>query len=423
MKTYVVALLLLMESVAFASGWPEAKDTLKASVVKADRSVRHIVKEAGHDFSKNYTDYFASFLIVRTIKCNGVFREVQCATGFFTSLYFNQKISKKPFFLNKNSMGRLFICDTFVSETLYPNKNEVNPVFAVILNNGEEQGLDTFKIEYVSRFDISALDRKRAVEIYSPLNPKMLNNFNYKNLGTKNIGGEDVRVIEFISKSKTISLKNRIICSGQLYINYNGRIRKVVVKDMDERYISYFRSFSERSLVTPYTYTVTYGETNGKIYTSGITQDLSWVRPENDSCKLYRAEWNTCRNPFKNHLETSVSMRFSNSGILSAKDWAYDYNKDGGGAYHIIHYIDTRNYDFWKRILLKEIDLNQFMVDTGSTWESLCAQTVSREEREILSLYGSEQKADRAKKRMVARTKQARELFVTLFGKDYKDAF
>ncbi len=423
MKTYAVALFLLIEIAAFASGWPEAKDTLKASVVKADRSVRHIVKDASHDFSKNYTDYYASFLIVRTIKCNGVFREVQCATGFFTSLYFNQKITRKPFFLDKNSMGRLFVCDTFASETLYPNKNEVNPVFAVILNNGEEQNFDNFKIEYSDRFDISALDRKRAVEIYSPLNPKMLNNFNYKDLGAKNIDGEDVRVIEFRSKSKTISFKNRIICSGQLYINYNDRIRKVVVKDMDERYISYFRNFSERSLVTPYTYTITYGEIDGKIYTSGITQDLSWNRPEENSEKLYRAEWNTCRNPFKNHLETSVSMRFSNPGILSAKDWAYDYDRDGGGAYRIIHYIDTRNYDFWRRILPKEIDLNQFMVDTGSTWESLCEQTVSREEREILSLYGSEQKADRAKKNMMARTRQARELFMTLFGKDYRDAF
>ena len=57
-----------------ASSFDNAQDTLHASVVRGERSARSIVKDAARDFSKNYADYNASFLIIRTIKCDGKYR-------------------------------------------------------------------------------------------------------------------------------------------------------------------------------------------------------------------------------------------------------------------------------------------------------------------------------------------------------------
>lgn len=403
---------------ASASKVPAAGDTLKASVVRSERGAKSIVREASRDFAKNYADYYAPFQIVRTIKSNGNYREVQCAVGVFASLGFNQKSTTKLYWDDRNVMGRLYVCDTFVSESLFPNKNEVNPVLKVT-SDGMKNDEDALKSNYVNEFDVSALDRKRAVEIFSPLNPKMIGNYTYKSAGTSKVNGSDVRVIDFISNSKTITVKERIHCSGQLFIDYSGRIRKIVVKDMDDRFTKYIRNFSEMSLATPYTYTITYGDKKGKIYTSSISQELSWRKPGDTAMSLYSAEWNPCRNPFRNRVETSFVMKFSEPRTVNAEGKI----GEASPAYRIMCYNESRDYDFWSRIIPDEIDLEKFMKDTGSTWNSLCVQTITRQERELASLLGDETKVEREKKRLTAKTAKARELFRSLFGKDYTDCF
>lgn len=404
---------------AFASGFDNAQDTLHASVVRGERSARSIVKDAARDFSKNYADYYASFLIVRTIKCNGKYREVQGATGVFASLDFNQKTNIKLYWDDRNAMGRLYVCDTFVSESLFADKNEINPVLNV-RSKDIGSDVDAFKVNYANNFDVSALDRKRAVEIFSPLNPKMIGGYTYKSSGTTKIGGKNVRVIDFSSNAKELSVKERILCSGQLFIDYDGRVQKIVVKDMDDRFTRYVRNFSLMSLATPYTYTITYGEKNGKIYTESIRQELSWRAPEGGAADLYCAETNPFRNPFKNRVETDFMMRFSEPQIVKAGE----EHGEATPAYSILCYNGSRNFDFWKRLLSKEIDLDRFMKDTGTTWDILCRQTQTRQERDIVARCGNdESKVSKEKKRVDAKTSRARETYQLLFKKDYTDGF
>lgn len=417
-KTSAIVLLMLMGCVSLAGAAPQAKDTLNAAIVKGDRGVKAIVKEAAKDFSKNNTDYYASFLIVRTIKNNGAFREVQGAVGAFASVGFNQNTKTKLYWDDKNAMGRIFVCDSFVSEVLFPNKNEVNPVLSVNSTDTQKDE-DALKVNYSCEFDISALNRKRAIEIFSPLNPKMVGDFVYEDGGKDRLEGKDVRIIKFSSKSKTITMKNRITCSGRLFIDDSGRIRKVVVKDVDDRFTSYIRNFSGMTVVTPLTYTITYGEVNGMIYTESIQQELRWELPENHLDKLYCAETNSCRNPFRNHLETSFTATFSNPIMI--KD-----TKNFGGSYpaYAIHdYYKTRDFDFWRNLLAKETDLERILKDTGCTWESLCKQTFSRSERGLLAVCETEEKAAAEIARIEARTTSARELYRKVFGKNYTEGF
>ncbi len=414
----LLIVLSLVDCFSFAAGFIESNDTLKAAVVRGERSTRSIVKEAGRDFSRNYADYYASFLIVRTIESNGRFREVQCAVGVSASLDFNQKTSTKLYWEDKNAMGRLYVCDTFVSENLYADRNEINPVLRV-LSKDKLDDVDALKINYANSFDVSALDRKRSVEIFSPLNPKMVGSYSYKNSGTANVNGKNVRVIDFSSNSKVISAKERILCSGQLFIDYNGRIQKIVVKNMDDRFTRYVRNFSTMSLATPYTYTITYGEKDGWIYTESIRQELSWKISEVTTSDLYCAEWNPCRNPFKNSIKTSFTMMFSEPVKVKSDD----KNGIAAPAYSIRCYNESRNFNFWKRVISEEIDLGRFLKDTGTTWDGLCGQTATRQEREIVSICGGEVKAAAEKTRLTARTAQAREMYRAIFKKDYADAF
>ena len=368
MRRFILLItLLFMGYGAFASGFDNAQDTLHASVVRGERSARSIVKDAARDFSKYYADYYASFLIVRTIKCNGKYREVQGATGVFASLDFNQKTNIKLYWDDRNAMGRLYVCDTFVSESLFADKNEINPVLNV-RSKDIGSDVDALKVKYANNFDVSALDRKRAVEIFSPLNPKMIGGYTYKSSGTTKIGGKNVRVIDFSSNAKELSVKERILCSGQLFIDYDGRVQKIVVKDMDDRFTRYIRNFSPMSLATPYTYTITYGEKNGKIYTESIRQELSWRAPEGGAADLYCAEANPYRNPFKNRVETDFMMKFSEPQMAKSEE----EHGDATPAYSILCYNDSRDFNFWKRILSKEIDLDWFMTDPDASGERHC---------------------------------------------------
>ena len=419
MRRYIHLMILLLAGCgASALALPKDQDILSPSVIQVERGARSIVKGAARDFSRNYADYYASFLIVRTVKCDGRYREVQGAAGVFASLGFNQKTNTKLYWDDKNAMGRIFVCDTFVSEYLFPDRNAANPVLSV---NSKDalSGEDALKVNYVSGFDVSALDRKRAVEIFSPLNPKMIDSYTYKKSGAAKIGGKDVRVIEFSPKAGTISQKERVLCSGRLFIDSGGRVQKIVVENMDDRFTRFVRNFSEMPLATPYTYTITYGEKDGRIYTSGIRQDLSWKKPDTVTGEMYSAEWNPVRNPFKNRVETSFVMTFSNPKMVKA-----------GGKYgeatpanRILCYNSSRDCGFWKRVLTKEIDLERFLKDTGVTWDALCGQTQTRQERELVALCGNDSKVSSEKERLTARASRAREMFRTLYKKDYTDGF
>ncbi len=418
MRRYILfVILLLTEGFVYASGVHDDTDTLRASVVRVERSAKSIVREASRDFSRNQTDYYASFLIVRTISAGGKFREVQSAVGVFASLDFNQKTNTRLYWEDPNAMGRLYVCDTFVSENLFADKNEVNPVLRVVSKDHVDD-IDALKVNYVNSFDVTALDRKRAVEIFSPLNPKMTGAYNYKNSRTAVVNGRKVRVIDFVSNTSAVSQKNRILCSGQLFIDYDGHIQKIVVKDMDDRFTRYIRNFSEKTLATPYTYTITYGEKDGRIYTKSVRQELSWRKPETAAGPLYSAEWNPCRNPFKNRIETSFVMTFSEPQMVRT-----DKKGAAVSAYTILCYKGSRDFNFWKRVLSSNIDLDKFMKDTGTTWDTLCAQTISRQERELVSVCGGEAKVVEEKSKLSARTERARNVYRAIFHKDYTDGF
>ncbi len=418
MRRYILfVILLLTGGFVYASGVHDDTDTLKASVVRGERSAKSIVRDASREFSRNQTDYYASFLIVRTISAGGKFREVQSAVGVFASLDFNQKTNTRLYWEDPNAMGRLYVCDTFVSENLFADKNEVNPVLNV-LSKDHVDDIDAFKVNYVNSFDVSALDRKRAVEIFSPLNPKMTSAYSYKNSGTDVVNGRKVRVIDFVSNARTVSSKNRIHCSGQLFIDYNGRVQKIVVKDMDDRFTRYVRNFSEKTLVTPYTYTITYGEKDGWIYTKSVRQDLFWRKPETAAGSFYSTEWNPCRNPFKSRIKTSFVMTFSEPQMVRT-----DKKGSAVSANTILCYNESRDFDFWKRVLSSNVDLDKFMKDTGTTWDTLCAQTVTRQERELVMVCGGEAKVAEEKNRLAARTERARNVYKTIFKKDYTDGF
>ncbi len=87
-------------------------------------------------------------------------------------------------------------------------------------------------------------------------------------------------------------------------------------------------------------------------------------------------------------------------------------------AYSILCYNDSRDFNFWKRILSKEIDLVRFMKDTGTTWDILCGQTQTRQERDLVVRCGNDDaKVLKEKKKLDAKASRARKTYQLLFKK------
>lgn len=393
-------------------------DTLVAATVTGSRSLRSVVREASEEFSRNYADYYAPFLIVRTIKSGDTFREVQCAKGVFASLDFNQKNSGKPYWDDPNGMGRMLICDSFVTEALLPGENEINPVLRI--PSHERSSVNGLKVSYSSGFDVSAIDRKRTVEIFSPLNPKRVNDFTYEQPKRAQAGG--LRRVEFASKPKALSSKNRMKCTGYLLLDRDNRIVRIVVRNMDDRHTRYIRNFGSMPMATPYTLSIQYARKNGRVFTKSLTQSLSWLIPKDADPgeNLYCAENNPCRNPFKNRITTDINVEFGDPVLLKGKAEVKNAEYIFGRAFPagtILTYQDSCDYGYWERILSKRLDLGKFLHDVGTDWDGLCAQTASRQEREVSSSYAPQ--VEEGREKLLRKSTRARAVYKKLFGVNY----
>ena len=71
-----------------------------------------------------------------------------------------------------------------------------------------------------------------------------------------------------------------------------------------------------------------------------------------------------------------------------------------------------------------KIDLVRFMKDTGTTWDILCGQTQTRQERDLVVRCGNDDaKVLKEKKKLDAKASRARKTYQLLFKKDYTDGF
>ena len=393
------------------------EDRLRESVVTAEMTPRALVKSAARKFSEDYwRNYVSEIMAVRSVKSEGRYRNIQAGVGIFLSANFTQK-AEKFYWDDPNRLDDIGFADSFVSETMYPWGNEVNTLLYVAGGNGPSQ----FSIGYNDSFDLSALEKKRSLELWSPLNPKRISQYDYEYDKT----AQDTAIVVFHTKQGVTWKDNRIRCpEGKIYIDNAGDIIRMDVRNMEDRYSTYIRNFSEKSrIVTPYVLSVTYSRRDGKIYMESIAQHLEWNgEPSDNETLMYAAEKNSFRQPFKYRLTTDIRIDFRYPTDVAAEErsalnrilMAWNY------------WRETSDFGWWHKKLAEYVDLPKLLNDMGIDWTQLCEFTMTRQARFFDDMLANRANysgnvSEEAIARMKDLHKTCRTVFRQMFGRNYNE--
>ncbi|MFI3322731.1 MAG: hypothetical protein R3Y50_09435 [Rikenellaceae bacterium] len=122
---------------------------------------------------------------------------------------------------------------------------------------------------------------KRALEIYSPLNSKMINYYDFEIIESDK--SKECTIIHFKSKDKYFDTKCKISGEGYLYYcNENRFIKKIVM----ENYIDKFSNLPRKRYITPtsplatnHRIEINYEIKSGTIFPVDISMNVEWQDP------------------------------------------------------------------------------------------------------------------------------------------------
>ena len=402
------------------------KEYIEASVVFAGKDVMNIVKDMAKTFSVNYaTDYISSMTVIRTVSSGDRYRHLMCVTGMWGSTGFTTT-APKLYFDDRNSYDRFYPADSFLSNSYFPDRQEINDMR---VSSQTSSGLERMYTDIIDELSMIPMIRKRALELYSPLNPKHVKDFIYEIKSVRESPSGREYEIGFRTKEGVFPKKNRLYGSGTLHISEDGIPMKVEVRDMEDRYSSFIRhTMPPMPNVTPYTFSVEYGVTSGKIHVSSVRQEVKWVLPEGLGGKdnVFYAEFPPFRNPFRHKMSTTTSISFGAPYFLDSST-----DRDGQirkafnvnvVSYDLNHYTVDVNTQYWNRVLGACLDMDKVREDLkyeGMTLEEQAeANAGSYLDRMEFRDTGSR---DQAEENLKYRCRYARELFRLVYGKEYHE--
>ena len=389
---------------------------LSELVVMPQERIKEIVKRAALDFGKKYIeDYMALLDYKRFIYLGESYSQIYLTTGFWYSVNFTQRVPRYHWF-DPNPMSLYLPMDSFVSSFYLPGNNV--PMTTYRMNVTE-----SYNHSYSANFNFILLSRKRALELYSPLNPKMINNYTY--YIEKSVEGSEGTsyIIRFSTIYGTFPKKTRLYGSGRIYISEKGSITQVDIENMEERYSNYFniKRKTPLALITPYTFSVYYGDSKDGYYTKRVVQDVRWVLPSGvtiEDCnkrRTFHAEYPPYRFPFKNRVRTYTEIIFDYPIVIDKKLGNTIAKRDYPGLFLLKGtnlYIPDINKDFWLKKLQQLPDYEKIKKDLHDSEVPLYEQAVKSSERRFIRYDGKQPEENTTYQKM-------RELYKELFNKEY----
>ena len=296
--------------------------TLDAAVVRPSKSAEEMIKEMAASFAKRYAkDYAAKVLQVRTVECNGKYREFNGFQGIFASLNFTQSPPDINF-NDKNRMNKSPLT-VFRSDPFMAGSDEVLETQAVRFQKNTDVKMwskDALMVEFQNTQNQKILVAKRALELYTPINPKQLKNFFYSIDSVYTSGEERIYVIRFKTRDAAYPKKTKVF--GQGYIHYN-QSRQLPEKIIMENHQDQYTIFPRWNILTPWPSAtqhrleVNYALQEGFIYTQSVSLTVNWVDPKVDNY-FYIIKIQSRRNPIKNQLREYEYYGFSEPVLLNS---------------------------------------------------------------------------------------------------------
>lgn len=350
MRYWKIAVLAVCIPVFAAA---QEAESLKEAVVTR-RSTEGLVRAAARKFARTYAEnYFATMYAHQTVRCAGEYVQMMNVCGVWASLDFNQRRSG-TLVNDRNLMGLFFPVDAYSSLCLVPGTGErVEPMQVIATGMTDMEELQRGYVS--SRINLGALDRKRALEIYSPLNLKMTGEYVYETESVQETGEGWRYVIRFTSVAGKNDGRTRLTGSGRLFIDERGSVRKIVAEDMIDTYSTYIYSTDGALyLVTPYRLTVEYGQSQGRTYTESVSLEVNWEKPQTvpQGARAYWIVSNEVRRPFGQRLQSCVRIVFEDPVVVGRRTARQFRGKAGNAGYRNAFCKDC-NVEFWERRLGK----------------------------------------------------------------------
>ena len=338
----------------------------------------NLVKEMAIIFSQNYAENYASSVIhLRTLKSNERYREFTGLQGIFFSVNFNQS-NKKLYFEDKNSLNWLPI-SVMRSDPFVTINNKVLPKCAVFLPPGSQVQMfskESMKIEYHDYPDQHALVMKRALEIFSPLNPTHLKNFSYSVNSSYKRGDDKIYVINFETKDQAFPKHTKIYGKGIFYYNVTTKlVEKVVMENHQDQY-SMFPRWKVRKLLpsaTHHVIEVTYCCQDKQIFTKSIKLNVEWIDPQVEA-NFYMVTLNPRRNPIKNNLKELEYYEFDKFIVLDKSKKRQVMPYLALNAWDKFYYVAPFDLKAWTKMKWGDIDKEKLFRELSLPDRSLIQQ-------------------------------------------------
>ena len=302
--------LLLSVSMVFLllSAEPIMADkTHPVGVTGAPGHVEKVVFSAAKEFSTKYCRDFISMAEYEHLVMGGNhYCQVLLSYGLFGSLDFAQDNITN--ILDDPNIGRFRVLGAYNSMFLLPNGK--NYATKIRERKSNSSGLEWITEGYNQYPLIPPVARKRAMEIYGPLNPKKTNCYSFSLRKGDLTGNCEV---SFSTKQGVFPGKTRLYGKGVLYLK-KGTIVGFRLEDVEDRYSHFINRKGEKLVsLTHYSYEVRYCYRGDEIYPESIEQKVKWVAPTDKSRDLYFfAEINPCQAPFESTVETVTKVEFNN---------------------------------------------------------------------------------------------------------------
>lgn len=335
--------------------------SLQEIKVSASINPAKIMKNAAKNFAAKYSkNYAAQLLQYRSVSCNHKYCEFNAYMGVIALLDFNQ--NQAPlFWQNPANHIRIAPLNVLRSSAFDYNGNELE----LSSINTDGFNIERFSTGYVNSPIGNALKIKRSLEVYSPLNPKMIANYTYKiNKMFQNNKNEQLAQIEFETIRDCFPAKCRLLGKGSILYNITKRsIESIKMDDFVDFYSTAARkdSYNGKKATIP-SIEITYEHINGTIFTKSIALHIGWKKPDqitNDDF-IYSIVNNARRNPFKYNLEETEYCLFSNPKELDK----VKIEKLEGTIYksHLEYgrfYSAPYSPELWQNIKFKGIDIEK----------------------------------------------------------------
>ena len=333
-----------------------------------DKQLIKDVHYASEYFAAHYSQcYISKAVMTKEIKSGDTYQGFLAMSCLWGSTNFNQK-SGRLYFYDENHMGNYLPLDVLSTDFIVPGTDKVCEK-RVVTSVGKT-AFDKMITGYSYDLDQFILLRKRALEIYGPLNGRFHKSYRFEKAGSSLYGGDIVR---FASLIDTFSDNMRIYCpKGNIHLDSQKRVRKVEVWDMEDRYSFYIRSNSDRMpFAVDCYYSVSYEWLGDVCVTSYVEQKVNWKMPADKDAKYYYyPEFSPYRNPFKYDISSVQKIFFSDFVMLKNSD-ILDADDDD---LVLLAYVQDTNYDYWKKELRGKVPFEQIEKELSRSGKSVKAQ-------------------------------------------------